>query len=135
MTSLHPLSFHRNDFSTCSTHFSSFLAKAPTRCFLCVAHVDFARACARGQRPPLLRTCNITRAWYGRGRVPAAHAQMTSLSCDTEQMALCTRRPDTRFRGDRGGAGSGRPPRAVDINIRTVLREGHFIPMDVLCWT
>ena len=24
------------------------------------------------------------------GRVPAAHAQMTSPSCDTEQMALCS---------------------------------------------
>ena len=41
------------------------------------------------ERPPLLRTCN-TRACYGRGRVPAAHAQMTSPSCDTEQMALCS---------------------------------------------
>ena len=62
MTSLHPPSFHRNDFSTCSTHFSFFGAKPQL----------FASR-ARGQRP-----------------VPAAHAQMTSPSCDTEQMALCS---------------------------------------------
>ena len=29
LTSLHPLSFHRNDFSTCSTHFSFILVQSP----------------------------------------------------------------------------------------------------------
>ena len=33
VTSLHPPSFHRNDFSTCSTHFSFFLC-------VCAARVD-----------------------------------------------------------------------------------------------
>ena len=29
LTSLHPPSFHRNDFSTCSTHFSLILVQSP----------------------------------------------------------------------------------------------------------
>ena len=47
-TSLHPPSFHRNDFCTCSTHFSFILVQssemffAPRACF-------YARACARGE--------------------------------------------------------------------------------------
>ena len=62
LTSLHPPSFYRNDFSTCSTQ--SKMRFAPR------ARIELrARAL---------------------GRVPAAHAQMTSLSCDTEQMALCS---------------------------------------------
>ena len=58
LTSLHPPSFYRNDFFTCSTHFFN-------------------------QNRIELRARAL-------GRVPAAHAQMTSPSCDTEQMALCS---------------------------------------------
>ena len=51
LTSLHPPSFHRNDFSTCSAHFS-FWGEAPTK-------KRRARArrltCARGQLPPFSR--------------------------------------------------------------------------------
>ena len=55
LTSLHPLSFHGNDFSTCSTHFS-LSGKAPTKriatprrvhtrlCTCAQAHTDYARA-------------------------------------------------------------------------------------------
>ena len=50
VTSLHPPSFHRNDYSTCSTHISfcvkqQSLSRARARRL-------YARACARGQRPP-----------------------------------------------------------------------------------
>ena len=55
LTSLYPLSFHGNDCSTCSTHFS-LLGKAPTKrsatprrvharlCACALAHTDYARA-------------------------------------------------------------------------------------------
>ena len=65
LTSLHPPSFYRNDFSTCSTHFFKSKMRFAPR-----ARIELrARAL---------------------GRVPAAHAQITSPSCDTEQMALCS---------------------------------------------
>ena len=40
-TSLHPPSFHRNDISTCSTHFSFILGGKKPK--------FYAHACARGQ--------------------------------------------------------------------------------------
>ena len=42
LTSLHPPSFHRNDFSTCSTHFSFILGQSPNK-------NDLRRARARKQ--------------------------------------------------------------------------------------
>ena len=65
MTSLHPPSFHRNDFSTCSTHFSFFIL--PQLCLCARARRRSARACARGQRPlnyanVRVRTCIYARA-------------------------------------------------------------------------
>ena len=76
LTSLHPPSFHRNEFSTCSTHFSFILVQSPKMFSL---RRLYARACARGEptrarrfmhahahadNAPLLRTCNV-RACYG----------------------------------------------------------------------
>ena len=50
LTSLHPPSFHRNDFSTCSTHFSSFiLVQSPKMFSLRSAHVDFMHAHAHAE--------------------------------------------------------------------------------------
>ena len=46
LTSLHPPSFHRNDFSTCSTHFSFILPKMFS---LRSAHVDFMYAHAHAE--------------------------------------------------------------------------------------
>ena len=40
LTSLHPLSFHRNDFSTCSTHFSFILGQSPNKNWR-RAHLNF----------------------------------------------------------------------------------------------
>ena len=40
LTSLHPPSFHRNDFSTCSTHFSFILVQSPEMFSLRRTHVD-----------------------------------------------------------------------------------------------
>ena len=65
LTSLYPPSFYRNDFSTCSTQSKMRFAPRARKMFIELR----ARAL---------------------GRVPAAHAQMTSPSCDTEQMALCS---------------------------------------------
>ena len=44
LTSLHPPSFYRNDFSTCSTHFSLILGQCPNKNDLRCAHVDFIHA-------------------------------------------------------------------------------------------
>ena len=44
LTSLHPPSFHRNDFSTCSTHFSLILVQSPEMFSLRRAHVNFMHA-------------------------------------------------------------------------------------------
>ena len=65
LTSLHPPSFYRNDFfHLFHSFFQSKMRFAPR------ARIELrARAL---------------------GRVPAAHAQITSPSCDTEQMALCS---------------------------------------------
>ena len=52
LTSLHPPSFHRNDFSTCSTHFG---AKPRDVFFAPRARRFYARACARGE-PTRART-------------------------------------------------------------------------------
>ena len=49
MTSLHPPSFHRNDFSTCSTHFFNYGAKYQP--FFALRAILYTRACARGRRP------------------------------------------------------------------------------------
>ena len=46
LTSLHPPSFHRNDFSTCSTHFS---LQSPKMFSLRSAHVDFMHAHAHAE--------------------------------------------------------------------------------------
>ena len=40
LTSLHPLLFHRNDFSTCSTHFSFILVQSPKMFSLRSAHAE-----------------------------------------------------------------------------------------------
>ena len=47
LTSLHPPSFHRNDFSTCSTHYSFILVQSPEMFSL---HVDFMHACREPTR-------------------------------------------------------------------------------------
>ena len=56
VTSLHPPSFHRNDFSTCSTHFLFILVQSPEMFSLRRAHVDFmhahAHAHAHAEREP-----------------------------------------------------------------------------------
>ena len=44
LPSLHPPSFHRNDFSTCSTNFSFILVQSPEMFSLCRAHIDFMHA-------------------------------------------------------------------------------------------
>ena len=49
LTSLHPPSFHRNDFSTCSTHFSFILVQSPKMFSLRSAHVDFMHAHAHAE--------------------------------------------------------------------------------------
>ena len=49
LTSLHPPSFHRNDFSTCSTHFSFILVQSPEMFSLRRAHVDFMHAHAHAE--------------------------------------------------------------------------------------
>ena len=49
LTSLHPPSFHRNDFSTCSTHFSFILVQSPEMFSLRRAHVDFKHAHAHAE--------------------------------------------------------------------------------------
>ena len=58
LTSLHPPSFHRNDFSTCYTHFSFILVRDVS--FAPRARRFYARACARGEPT---RTCARTRKW------------------------------------------------------------------------
>ena len=49
LTSLHPPSFHRNDFSTCFTHFSFILVQSPEIFSLRRAHVDFKHAHAHAE--------------------------------------------------------------------------------------
>ena len=49
LTSLHPPSFLRNDFSTCSTHFSFILVQSPKMFYLRSAHVDFMHAHAHAE--------------------------------------------------------------------------------------
>ena len=73
VTSLHPPSFHRNDFSTCSTHF--ILEQSPNknnslRRARASTHRHSAHACARGQRPAPYAHAHVyvyiyTRACYG----------------------------------------------------------------------
>ena len=62
VTSLHPPSFHGNDFSTCSTHFSFILVQSPEMFSLRRAHVDFMHAHGHAEREPT-RTCARTRKW------------------------------------------------------------------------
>ena len=66
LTSLHPPSFHRNDFSTCSTHFSFILVQSPKMFSLRSAHVDFMHAHAHAEN------LQCTHASFGvsRGRAP-----------------------------------------------------------------
>ena len=47
LTSQHPPSFHRNGFSTCSTHFSFILVQSPEMFSLRRAHVDFMYIASR----------------------------------------------------------------------------------------
>ena len=51
VTSLHPPSFHRNDFSTCSTHFSFILGQSPNKKMSSLrrAHVHFMHAHAHAE--------------------------------------------------------------------------------------
>ena len=49
LTSLHPPSFHRNDFSTCSTHFSFILVQSPEMFSLRRAHEDYMHAHAHAE--------------------------------------------------------------------------------------
>ena len=69
VTSLHPPSFHRNDFSTCSTHFSFILVQSPKVYFAQRSRRLHARACARGE-PTRARTrraqCQPWKTAYGR---------------------------------------------------------------------
>ena len=67
LTSLHPPSFHRNDFSTCSTHFSFILVQSPKMFSLRSAHVRrlYARACARGE------PAHVTIGMYGERKTNA----------------------------------------------------------------
>ena len=61
MTSLHPPSFHRNDFSTFSTHFHSFFGGI----FVFAPRARrFMHAHAHADNAPHLRTCKA-RACYG----------------------------------------------------------------------
>ena len=60
LTSLHPPSFHRNDFSTCSTHFSFILVQSPKMFSLRSAHVDFMHAHAHAEN---LHVRARTRKW------------------------------------------------------------------------
>ena len=59
LTSLHPPSFHRNDFSTCSTHFGAKPQDAQR------ARRLYARACGE---PTRARTRKWRRSVSGRGR-------------------------------------------------------------------
>ena len=63
MTSLHPPSFHRNDFSTCSTHFS-FGAKPQQKC-VARARVYALRTRMRTRTTPPRPLLTCTRACYG----------------------------------------------------------------------
>ena len=57
LTSLHPNSFHRNDFSTRSTHFSFFiLGQSPIKNTFRRAHVDFMHAHAYTDKAPSSHT-------------------------------------------------------------------------------
>ena len=62
LTSLHPPSFHRNDFSTCSTHFS-FLGKASSKmCHVLCAGCEprpriLTRTLAHTDNAPFTRAC------------------------------------------------------------------------------
>ena len=49
LTSIHPPSFHRNDFSTCSTHFPFILVQSPKMFSLRSAHVYFMHAHAQAE--------------------------------------------------------------------------------------
>ena len=60
LTSLHSPSFHRNDFSTCSTHFSFILVQSPEVFSLRRAHVDFMHAHAHAENLHV-HTCTYTR--------------------------------------------------------------------------
>ena len=59
LTSLHPPSFHRNDFSTCSTHFS---LQSPEMFSLRRAHVDFMHAHAHAEKRVRVRTLKWRRS-------------------------------------------------------------------------
>ena len=59
LTSLHPPSFHRNDFSTCSTHFSFILGQSPNKNWR-RAHLNFMHTHAHADN---LHTRARTRKW------------------------------------------------------------------------
>ena len=64
LVSLHPPSFHRNDFSTCSTH---FLFAKPQSLRSARARRLYARACARGEPTRVHAHVNGS---VSRGRAP-----------------------------------------------------------------
>ena len=71
LTSLHPPSFHRNDFSSCSTHFSFILGQSPNKNWR-RAHLNFMHAHAQADN---LHPCTHTLMAsfsVSRGRAPRA---------------------------------------------------------------
>ena len=65
LTSLHPPSFHRNDFSTCSTHFSFILVQSPE-----MFSLRRAQTRMRTRRTYRARTRKWRRFSVSRGRAP-----------------------------------------------------------------
>ena len=70
LTSLHPPSFHRNDFSTCSTHFSFILVQSPKMFSLRSAHVDFMHAHAQADNLHVHAHVKMASFSVSRGRAP-----------------------------------------------------------------
>ena len=63
LTSLHPPSFHRNDFPTCSTHFSFILVQSPEMFSLRRAHVDFMHAHAHAENLNMAYPTKLVHRW------------------------------------------------------------------------
>ena len=89
LTSLQPPSFHRNDFSTCCTHFSLFiLGQSPSKNGWRCAQVNFyARACARGQPTRATHVNGVVQCH--RGRAPRSTIGMYGVR-KTNARCLCT---------------------------------------------
>ena len=94
LTSLHPPSFHRNDFSTCSTHFSFILVQSPRDVFFAPrARRFYARACARGEPNPS-PTRVRTRKWR-RSVSPDYHHLGNVVAFSQPQLNLLLKMPIT----------------------------------------